>query len=429
MAAPIERLPATPEETPTAARPQEVIDAIKRFEGKDTKGALALLQAASAKYPGLAPPRVMLANLYFSDQQRRAGLHELELAAVAYPDDPEPHLIFGDIGVFDHRLSDAEVQYRAGEALLAEFTANPARKAALTAQCDLGLAEVAKLRGRWDAARKPLALLLKSQPDNPTAHRRMAEVDIAGGQPDQALQQLRAAVKADPKLPTPAGLMAELYHRMGNDNAAEAWLIRAVDEAPRDIRARLALGRRRLDDGQLDEAAAQFTAAEKLDSKSPEIKLWIGTTARYRHDLKKARDELEAALEQLPDNFSAADQLALLLTEQNNSKDLTQAFNLAASNLRAMPQNAEAEATLGWIDYKLGKFDDAERLLRAAAGHGKISRDTAYYLARLLYDRGRRSEARKLLREALESRGAFAYADEATRLLAQESSPPEAPRK
>src|SRR6266446_4622431 len=159
--APIEQRPSASAEPATARRPQEVLDAIKRFQGGNTAGAFELLKTASAKYPNLAPPRVMLANLFISERQRAQGLEQLELAVIESPDDPEAHLIFGDIAGFDRRMSDAEAQYETGKALLAKYTADAGRKAALNSQCYLGLANVAKMRSQWDKAEKLLSTLLE----------------------------------------------------------------------------------------------------------------------------------------------------------------------------------------------------------------------------------------------------------------------------
>src|SRR5260221_7605723 len=77
-AAPIERSPTTTNEPTSDKRPPEVREAIKLFEGGNVEKAFERLKSASAKYPNLAPPRVMLANMYISDRQRALGLEQLE---------------------------------------------------------------------------------------------------------------------------------------------------------------------------------------------------------------------------------------------------------------------------------------------------------------------------------------------------------------
>ncbi len=428
-AAPIEReLPAA---APSSVNPQpkEVVDAIKRFDGGNPEGAYELLKDASAKHPELAPPRVMYANLFFSDHQRSAGLQQLEQATVDYPEDPEPHLIFGDIALAERRLSDANVQYATGRTLLSKFAGAPGRKTDLNARCFLGLARVAMMHGHWDTAQKLLKILLETQPLNATVHQRLAETFVAADKEDDALDELQKAVKADPHLPTAASQMAEIHRQLGRPKDVEKWLTRAVKETPKDVRARLAMGQWWLDDGELAKAAAEFTAAEAIEPRSADVKLSLGAVARYQNNSKSAQRYLQDVLEQSPSSFAANDQLALLLAEQSDPEKLSQALKIATENLHGAPKSAAAESTLGWIYYKLGKLDDAERHLRAAGSLGKISRDTAYFIARLMADRGRRDESAPLLRQAVSGRGPFVHEDDAKKLLAESMKSVEAPRK
>ncbi len=432
-AAPIER-PATPKSGGSNdTRPPEVLEAIKRFEGGDSEMAFSFLKKASEKYPSLAPPRVMLANLFISNRQKAAGLEQLELAVVESPADPEAHLIFGDIALFEGRSSDAEAQYKLGNELLANYNADAKRKVKLVAQCELGLAKVEKMRGRWDAVQKQLNHLLQAQPQNATAHRLMAEAMIAIDNPDNAVKQFQAAINSDPALPPVALLMADVYRQIGKRSEVEKWLLRGVQDAPNDLRARVAMGEWWLGEGQYEKAAAEFAASEKSAPNSIEVKLGIGTIARYQHDFAKARKYLDAVLEQSPGNFSASDQLALVLIDQADKSDpsnLRRALEIAQSNLQSAPKNSEAESTLGWAFYRIGKLDEAERHLRAAIGRGTVSRDTAYYIAKLAFDRGERNESLAMLRKAVESSGPFAHADEAAQWLKQQTPrSSEAPKK
>jgi tetratricopeptide (TPR) repeat protein len=97
--------------------------------------------------------------------------------------------------------------------------------------------------------------------------------------------------------------------------------------------------------------------------------------------------------------------------------------------LRSAPQSSDAESTLGWIDYKLGKPDEAERHLRAAAARGAVTRDTAYFVAKLTFDRGNRDEALRFLKKAIDGKGPFTHADDANRWLAELSKTHEAASK
>ena len=58
---------------------------------------------------------------------------------------------------------------------------------------------------------------------------------------------------------------------------------------------------------------------------------------------------------------------------------------------------AEAASTYGWVLYKLGRLDEAEKAFQAAISGGQVAPDTAYYIACLSYDRGREPQAKQWL--------------------------------
>ena len=85
--------------------------------------------------------------------------------------------------------------------------------------------------------------------------------------------------------------------------------------------------------------------------------------------------------------------------------------------MRQYPKVGEAASTYGWVLYKFGRLDDAEKVLQAAVSGPSFSADTAYYLARVLIDRGRDAPAKQLLESALKTTGPFAQRDDAKALL------------
>jgi uncharacterized protein HemY len=109
----------------------------------------------------------------------------------------------------------------------------------------------------------------------------------------------------------------------------------------------------------------------------------------------------------------------LALIEQTSESKHQRALELAGSNARQFPQLPEIASTHGWVLYKLGRLDDAERAFRIASSAKAPSLDTACYLARLSVDRGRGAEARQLLENALKSNRLFMFRQEAQDLLKQ----------
>ena len=88
--------------------------------------------------------------------------------------------------------------------------------------------------------------------------------------------------------------------------------------------------------------------------------------------------------------------------------------------------NGEAASTRAWVLYKAGRLDDAERFYRKSAAIGKVSQDTAYYGARIAFDRGHKDEAKQLLATALAADTYFCMRPEAESLLTELD--PDSPR-
>jgi hypothetical protein len=120
---PIISVPAGPTADASAAtQPSELGKAaIAAFRQGDMATTLRWLERARQENPHLAPAEIMLANMFFSDEQPNRGREILEQAAVKNPTDPEPHLIFGDLAFRQGRLSDAQVQYERGGQLTNSF--------------------------------------------------------------------------------------------------------------------------------------------------------------------------------------------------------------------------------------------------------------------------------------------------------------------
>jgi Tfp pilus assembly protein PilF len=195
-------------------------------------------------------------------------------------------------------------------------------------------------------------------------------------------------------------------------------MIKALNENPWDLKTRLRAAQLSFEDGHLDEAKKQAENALQIDPKSFEAKNLCGVIALFQKDYKAAERYFESIHLQSPQRFPASNNLALALAEQNDDAKKQQALQLAETNVRLYPKVPEVYSTYGWVLYRAGRLDEAERALRTAVSGGNHSADTAYYLARVLADRGGHdAEARQLLESALKTSAPFAQRDEANELL------------
>ena len=91
--------------------------------------------------------------------------------------------------------------------------------------------------------------------------------------------------------------------------------------------------------------------------------------------------------------------------------------NVAMNNRDNSPNQVPALTTLAWVYYKLGRQEDAGRILDQIGRSNALTSDGAYYLAKLRADRGERDLARKILDEVLGAEPMFATRPDAVDLL------------
>jgi Flp pilus assembly protein TadD len=198
---------------------------------------------------------------------------------------------------------------------------------------------------------------------------------------------------------------------------AADWMKLAVSEAPEDPRARTGVAEWYLETGNLDEARKQAEEAQRIAPDSLDARLVLGLVARMQKDFIKAESLLSEAYLASPDNFTARNQLALVLSEQGDEGKRQRGMALAEDNAQRFSQSPEAAATLGWLYLKDGKLDRAEKALQLATSTGVITPDTAYYLGKLSAERKQNVEAKRWLQKAIESTAPFFYRDAAQQLL------------
>lgn len=412
-AAPIAVSPAGLAEQKAANQPEELRQALEAFKRGKFDRVLDRLQLAARNHSELPPAEVMLASMYFSDGQDGKGHKTLEDAAVKYPSDPEPHLIFGDLAFRARRFSDAQVQYEKGAELLKVFSGSPERKHQLSVRAITGTANVAEAQHRFEAAQKGFSALLKLEPQHPQGHFRLGNVLFAMGRPEEALAEFRAAADLTDSAPSPMLTLVELYKQAGKTDEAERWLSQAVEESPQDIRTQLAMAHWQLEVRNDPEAAEPFVEhAEQLDSASTDVAMLRGVIAWSHGELKRAEQLLASIALKEPQNLRANNCLAAVLAEQQDSSRRERAWELVQTTAAVNPRSLETAAAMGCVAYYIGNLQQAAQYLQTAVAGG-AGRDAMYYLARTQYRQGQLARAQQTLKNALAADGLFIHLDDA----------------
>jgi Flp pilus assembly protein TadD len=106
---------------------------------------------------------------------------------------------------------------------------------------------------------------------------------------------------------------------------------------------------------------------------------------------------LREVMVQAPDNHHAYNALGYSLAERNVR--LPEALELIGKALKIAPDDPFIMDSMGWVQYRLGNLDEAEKQLRAAHAL-RSDPEIAVHLGEVLWHKGKKADALKLWREA-----------------------------
>ncbi len=398
----------------------EVNEAIELFKKGDLKGAKEKLDVAYEKNADLPPAQVVMAEFFAQSKQGGGVRGALENAVVEAPEDPEAYVLLGDLALAGGRVTEADLLFQKGSALLKKFDRSQKRKDVLAKRVVAGLAATAEARQQWAVAQGYLQQWLKLDAANTTAMQRLARALFRQGKASEALDQLKAAEAADPKnMLSSAATLARFYQQAGDTENARQWIDYALKKSPSDIRIRLVAAQMKLEMGDLDQAEKEAEAAAQLEPTSLPAKVLRGVIALFKQDYRTAATHFESAHLQAPDNFEAKNNLALALAEQDDKAKKQRALAFAQENARLFSQRPEAISTYGWALYQAGRIAEADKVMQQLLRSGNFTADTAYYIAQIAHDQGRQDQSKALLQAALGRAKFFSRKADAEALLAK----------
>lgn len=115
-----------------------------------------------------------------------------------------------------------------------------------------------------------------------------------------------------------------------------------------------------------------------------------------RGDSKKAVVDLRRVLELKPDDVDAMNALGYTLADEN--RDLEEAEKLLRQAMEQKPDEPAVIDSWGWLQYRQGNLPAAEKSLRKAWSMRKDP-DIGVHLGEVLWQQGRKDDARKIFRE------------------------------
>lgn len=415
------------QETPPQARGPLILQ-IQRLlaRAKNKAAAFALLENLVAPYKSLPQARLALAQAAFIQGDNARAGDEAQAALAA---DPGSELAALTLAQVTPDKSDAV------KSLAGFLKKNPQAR-----EVRLAYARLLVEQKQYEQAQAEFKILLKEQPNDLTALYALGLLATQSKNPDEAEKYLTtylAALAANPdenRDPSQALLiLSQLAEERNDMKAAHKWLDQ-IDPATRQAHFNAQMKRAQLfaRDGDIPSARKLLT---ELDTQGEEeqVQVLMAETQilRSADQTQEALKVMEAGLKRFPGNTDLLydyamlaeklDQLDLMETSLRKVIELAPknqhaynalGYSLAERNLRLpeayqlidtalalAPEDPFIMDSMGWVQFRLGRLDEAERLLRRAY-ELRPDPEIAAHLGEVLWVKGQREDAKKFWRDA-----------------------------
>ena len=227
-------------------------------------------------------------------------------------------------------------------------------------------------------AKKEAKIIVKRFPDQPQGYGLLGDIALAEGKNKTAINYYKKSLNI--KQSSRATLqLARAYRQLGKNKAAENILRKWLRKQPKDVMARQGLAEHYLMTGNREKAAKH-----------------------YRIIVKTGHE-----------NALALNNLAMIYADTDRS----QALKYAKRAAQLAPNQASVIDTLGWLLVKNGEYKEGLTYLRDANARQANSAEIHYHIAIALNKLGRKTEAIRELKTAIDLNQTFDELAKAKKLL------------
>jgi len=346
------------------------------------------------------------------------------------------------------RLANLQKDYPEAESLLLRIvTTQPNNPAAMADLADFYLAH-----GKQDKALQLYQKIVEQVPGNAQSHLKLASFYAREKKLDKAMETVTSGLS---RLPDSA-LLLEYSVRVALDRQRPAEALALIEERlsrhPDDILAHALTGAVAMSGKDYPAAERAYRKAMALDMNRPESAaslanvlvlsgqgekgvveaeqqlanpprtlgayLLLGSLHEGLKQPQKAIAVYERAVLDHPENWIVNNNLAYLLSEQSASPaDLAKALELAKKAQLLDPENYAVLDTIGWIYYKMGKFEQAQAALALVLGGNQNAPVFQYHMGMVQLKLGKNEEAKERLKLAVASGQSFSGKEDAEKAL------------
>ncbi|KFI08020.1 tetratricopeptide repeat protein [Massilia sp. BSC265] len=394
---------------------------------KDKEAANAMLERVVAPYNNTFEAHIVRAQAALGRSDKGAALQAAHAAMVAKPDSEIAVLMMAQVIEDDAKVAPMLEAFLKTHPEAREVRAAHARVLVNQKQYPQARAQFeALLKGRPDDAGNLYALgVLATQMNDAKAAEGYFTrfVEVLGRNPEDERDPTRALLilaqiadergdvpaalawldkvpaGTDPQLLLSAQLRRAQLMGKGGDLAGGRKLLAGLKPAEPAQQAQVAVAEVQLlrDAGRMLEAYSLMESAAKRFPKNPDLLYDFALLAEKVGRVEVMEKLLREVMALAPDNHHAYNALGYSLAERNVR--LQEAYALIAKALEMAPGDPFIMDSMGWVQYRLGKLDEAEKYLRNAYAL-RNDPEIAVHLGEVLFQKGQQAAAQALWREA-----------------------------
>ena len=347
----------------------------------DAEGALKLLEK-NPPQNGEVAPILLRARLLQSLNRGEEALPLLKKSIRQYPDDKRLGLTYARTLVEQNRMAEAKVQFAS---LVEQYPEDDELRFSLALVC---------LEGKsWDEAEGYLQELLERDSHVDSAHLNLGRIAEERNDPEGALIEYALVGPGNEYLPAQLR-QADILVSHGRGAEASKKLAAARGEQP-DYAIQLYLIEAETLAANNQTERAWSTLQQALKQYPDDMNLLYSRAmlAEKRNDLEQMERDLRAIIKREPDNAMALNALGYTLSDRTTR--YAEAKTLIQQAYDLSPDDPAVLDSLGWVNFRLGNLDEAERLLRQALERFP-DQEVAAHLGEVLWANGKQREAKKI---------------------------------
>jgi len=358
----------------------------------EAEAALKLLEQNPPEEGEIAPI-LLRARLLQNLNRGKEAIPLLEKSIKKYPDDKRLRLTYARTLVEQDRMEDAKVQF-----------ANLVQQYPDDDELRYSLALVCLEAKAWDEAKGYLEELIERESHVDSAHLNLGRIAEENNDPQAALLEYAQVGPGNDYLPAQLR-QADILMSNGRTDEAEKRLA-AAREAEPDYAIQLYLIQAETLSANNQGERAWKVLQKALLQYPDDLNLLYtrAMQAEKRNDLAQMEKDLRLIIKRDPENAMALNALGYTLSDRTTR--YAEAKVLIEQAHKLNPEDPAVLDSLGWVNYRLGNLDEAERLLRMALERFP-DQEVAAHLGEVLWANGKQREARqiweKFLKEQPES--------------------------